>query len=294
MGSSQASNHDQWNAKAYQGAANFVPLLTTKVLQYLDPQETENILDIGCGDGVLDAQIALKCRSLVGLDSSASFIKTCDDEVTSKHPTTLFLQHDCRRLDYDLYVQDHPKEPCPLDPGRYDKVFSNAAMHWILRDEPCRKPFFKDVAKLLVPGGKFIFEMGGFQNVPEVHVALRSVLMLKYGIRKERLEEAGPWFFPSVRWMQTTLEETGFEVEVLESEHRPTKLTENNADGSGGLAGWLRLMGANFLQLLDSNEQRNAAIKDLCEVLGPVVTDANDGSQWLSYVRLRAVARIRG
>jgi hypothetical protein len=55
-----------------------------------------------------------------------------------------------------------------LQAGSYDKVFSNAAMHWILRPEERREDFFRGVHGALKPDGVFCFEMGGMGNVAEV------------------------------------------------------------------------------------------------------------------------------
>ena len=87
--------------------------------------------------------------------------------------------------------------------------------------------------------------------------------------------------------MRTTLEELGFKVEKLELEYRPTRLTDDRE--KGGLEGWLRLMGASMLETIEDEAKRESAIKEVCEVLGPIVT-REDGSQWLGYVRLRGVA----
>jgi protein-L-isoaspartate O-methyltransferase len=35
--------------QAYQNAASFVPKLAGKIMEWLDPQENDVILDIGCG-----------------------------------------------------------------------------------------------------------------------------------------------------------------------------------------------------------------------------------------------------
>lgn len=176
-----------------------------------------------------------------------------------------------------------------LREGRYDKVFSNAAMHWILRDEGTRVPFFSDVFKLLKPGGAFVFEMGGHGNVNEVHAALTAVLHFAYNVPFDAIRVANPWFFASVDWMRQTLEEAGFVVEKCESEERPTRCTEEGKDGSGGLKGWVRLMGAQFLECV-REESREECISKVVNVLEDVVR-REDGSVWLGYVRLRAVAR---
>jgi ubiquinone/menaquinone biosynthesis C-methylase UbiE len=57
-----------------------VPKLATKVVQWLDVQKDDRILDIGCGDGVLDVDFAHVLAegegSLHGVDSSAAMIET--------------------------------------------------------------------------------------------------------------------------------------------------------------------------------------------------------------------------
>lgn len=269
-----------------------MPLLTTTLLQWLDPQPKDEILDIGCGDGQLTSKIAAHCHHIFGLDASTSFIDTALSTVKPNHPNTDFIVVDCRRVSMHACETEDIGIMRALRDGWYDKVFSNAAMHWILRDEGNRMQFFGDVFDLLKPGGAFVFEMGGHGNVAEVHAALISVLRFKFGVDMETIQQYGdPWFFPSVDWMRATLEDAGFVVEKIEAQDRPTKMTPEREDGGGGLPGWVRLMGATFLSLLEEEEDREVAVKCVCEVLERVVTRLEDGSRWLGYVRLRAVAR---
>jgi len=44
-----AKQEDHWSSAAYQNSASFVPKLATKVLEWLDVQEGDSILDVGCG-----------------------------------------------------------------------------------------------------------------------------------------------------------------------------------------------------------------------------------------------------
>lgn len=131
-----------------------------------------------------------------------------------------------------------------------------------------------------------MFEMGGHGNVAEIMIALLFTL-IQQGVSMEEAREANPWFFPSDSWMKEALEKVGFRVDKIETEYRPTKLT---AAANGGLAGWIKLMGAQFLEVLPV-EKRDEAVKQICDVLEPVVTQQEDGSQWLGYVRLRGIAR---
>ena len=87
--------------------------------------------------------------------------------------------------------------------------------------------------------------------------------------------------------MAKMLEDVCFSVVKSQLEYRPTKLT---TDKEGGVEGWVRLMGAQFFEKL-LLEQKQAAVKEVCETLESVLTHEEDGSKWLGYVRLRIVAR---
>ena len=270
---------DHWSTEKYKNAAGFVPQLTKKVVDYLSPQPDDNILDIGCGDGQLTAIIAKSLSSdghILGLDASQSFISSARQD-NAAHNCSYELQ-DCTHLG-----QNATANSC------WDKVFSNAAMHWILRNPDTRLSFFKDVNKALKPSGRFVFEMGGKGNVAEIHAAFTAALVTR-GVPLQQAREASPWFFPSTDWMRQALEGAGFEVEVCESEYRPTKLTADNADGSGGIEGWVRLMGAQFLEVVKEGE-RDAVVRDVCDWIETVIQREEDGSRRIGYVRCRAVAR---
>ncbi|KAL4947864.1 S-adenosyl-L-methionine-dependent methyltransferase [Aspergillus filifer] len=268
----QDQKKDNWSSEAYKTSASFVPHLTSTLLRYIDPQPTDKILDIGCGDGKFTELFLPYVEKVLGLDASPAMIEEANRDYSGKAE---FRVIDCCYL-------EHVKEAVN---GGWDKVVSNAALHWILRPESTRLSTLQNIHSSLKPGGKFIFEMGGHGNVSEVNIALQFAL-LKQGISLDRIRSVYPWFFPSDTWMRNTLEEIGFEVQVMEIEYRPTKLT---AEKGGGLEGWVRLMGANFLDVLDGGK-REEAVRDVCSVLENVVTRGEDGSQWLGYVRLRGVA----
>jgi len=49
------------------------------------------------------------------------------------------------------------------------------------------------------------------------------------------------------------------------------------------------LMGAQFLEAVEESK-RDAVVKEVCDVVETVVSREEDGSKWMGYVRLRAVA----
>ena len=271
----EGQSKDQWTANAYTASASFVPLLTQEIVEWLDPTNNDTILDLGCGDGVLTAKIRSSCASVNGFDASANLLKAAETTYGSDKNLTWNML-DCRYLEKSSAVKD----------GKYSKVFSNAALHWILRDASTRMSVFKGVHRALQPGGTFVFEMGCAGCVAEAHTALLAALVHQ-GVDIEKAREACPWFFPSEKLMQTMLEEAGFRVEKMKLVYRPTKLT---VEKEGGLEGWLRLFGAGFLDVLPTNNKREAVVREVCDVLQTVLTH-EDGSMWLGYVRLRVLAR---
>jgi hypothetical protein len=165
-------------------------------------------------------------------------------------------------------------------------------MHWILRAPESREKFFHSVHSVLQTNGTFVFEMGGKGNVAEIHTACTAALRSIGGLSLEEAKEASPWFFPSEVWMRGMLEKCGFQVEVCETEYRPSLMTEKDQKGGGGLEGWVKLMCAEFLEKVEEGK-REGVVKAVCENVEGAVGREEDGSRWLGYVRLRAVGRKR-
>ncbi|KAJ9500532.1 hypothetical protein H2202_003748 [Exophiala xenobiotica] len=265
---------DQWTKEAYSAAAAFVPQLTQRLVQYLDPQPADRIIDVGCGDGKFTANFLDDVAYVYGIDASSSFIEAAQNDFGSSK--AVFEVVDCRRLEEDPRVME----------GGWDKVVSNAALQYILRDPSTRMHTLEACFKSLKPGGTFVFEMGGAGNIAEAAAAMTSALKHS-GLSVQEARDASPWFFPSQTWMETALTKIGFHVEKLEVEYRPTKLEQG--PGGSGLDGWLRLICAGMLDRV-LEHQRDSVVHEVCDVLRDVVT-REDGSQWLGFVRLRGVAR---
>ncbi|KAI9925475.1 hypothetical protein ASPWEDRAFT_41570 [Aspergillus wentii DTO 134E9] len=269
-----AQEKDIWSADLYgDKVAPFVATSTEKVLTWLDPQPTDEILDIGAGEGPLTARIAPHVKRIVGVDGSPNMI----EHFQKTYPHIESRVVDCRLLDQEA----------DLTNGSFTKVFSNAALHWILRDPETRANTIKGCFEALEPGGLFVNESGALGNVAEVHSAIISGLVTQ-GIPVEQAREASPWWFPSVQAMKNLVEGAGFIWVKGEAELRQTRLTDNE---KGGVEGWIRLFGEHFLQLLPTVEARDAAVKHAVDVLEAVGRQQHDGSFTVNYIRLRFVAQ---
>lgn len=226
-------------------------------------------------DGPLTVQIAetLTEGAIHGIDSSESMIQTAK---------TLAAKASLSNATFQV-VDANALQSASLPPASYDKVFSNAAMHWILK-HPSRKTFFTSLYELLKPSGTFVFEMGGMGNVAEMRTVFLYMLSKRIGIEKAR--EVDPWFFPDVKWMEDMLVSAGFAVEECELEYRPTRMETGSG---GGIEGWVRLMGKQFFDAVGESE-REEAVQEVVETLKTVCTIPS-GGEMIGYVRLRAKAR---
>ncbi|KAI5859545.1 S-adenosyl-L-methionine-dependent methyltransferase [Durotheca rogersii] len=280
---------DHWSSEAYQHSASFVPKLATKIVQWLDPQKDDVILDIGCGDGVLDIQmheiLAQGSGSIHGIDSSPAMIAAATQAAQAAGASKCTFEV----LDaLDLARTPH------LQRGQYTKVFSNAALHWILGGAGAGQQagFFAAAGAALAAGGRFAFEMGGLGNVAEVRAALIGAVARRLAaaegvahadaVRRVAARH-DPWFFPDEAWARRALG-GAWRVERVEREYRPT-----TAD-PGGVEGWIRLFGARFFDALPDPADREACLREVADVL-EVVCRRPDGRFQLGYVRLRVLAR---
>jgi trans-aconitate methyltransferase len=243
-----------WNARDYQRHAAFVPQLGAPLLDLLAPAAGERILDLGCGDGALTAQIARSGAHVVGVDSSPEMIAAA------------------RARGLDAHVADGAALNFSEE---FDAVFSNAALHWI-RDADA---VIAGVRRALKPEGRFVGEFGGHGNVAAICVALLAVLEK----RGAPIADALPWRFPTVEDYRRRLEAHGFAVEDIALVPRPTPLPTD-------IGGWLDVFASGVFALLPEAE-RAAARDDAVRLLRPVLCDSI-GNWTADYVRLRFVARL--
>src|SRR5262245_34652756 len=66
----------EWNASEYAQRSGLQQAMAEEVLALLDPEGSERVLDIGCGDGKITAEIAARVPrgAVVGVDASRDMI----------------------------------------------------------------------------------------------------------------------------------------------------------------------------------------------------------------------------
>jgi SAM-dependent methyltransferase len=239
-----------WSPADYRQNASFVPELGAPMIARLDPKPGQRILDLGCGDGILTAQIAAAGATVVGVDASPAMV------ASARALGLVARVMDATSLEFE---------------GEFDAVFSNAALHWIHDADAV----LTGIHRALTPGGRFVAEFGGHGNVAAVSVAVRSVL------QRRNIPFEWPWYFPTATAYAACLRAAGLVPQDVGVIPRPTPLPTD-------MAGWLQTFGASLFAHVPE-DVRAAVTDEIVELLRPALCDER-GVWILDYVRLRVVA----
>nr|WP_214019666.1 methyltransferase domain-containing protein [Methanoculleus sp.] len=141
-----------WNPDDYRQHSSAQANWARELIAKLGLSGDERVLDLGCGEGKVTAEIAacLPAGSVLGLDLSREMIAFARSRYPSEQYRNLrFVEGDMLGLPFDR---------------EFDVVFSNAALHWV-RDHG---RVFSGIARALRPGGRVLLQMGGRGNAAPV------------------------------------------------------------------------------------------------------------------------------
>lgn len=208
----------RWDPAAYAASSAAQQAWARELFARLALGGDESILDVGCGDGKVTAELArLAARGFVtGIDSSPEMIRFARRAFPpAAFPRLRFQVMDARRIRFDR---------------SFDVIFSNAALHWV-DDHPA---FLRGAAGCLRRGGRLAISCGGRGNAQEVFVALRAEIRLKrWRPHFRRIEK--PYFFHRPEEYEAWLPRFGFRIRGL-------RLADKDmaCEGGAGLTAWFR------------------------------------------------------
>lgn len=133
------AKHDPWNADQYHRFRQQRSKPFYDLLQMVDRRPGMKVVDLGCGTGELTAELhrSLAAESTLGIDSSpAMLVEARKVEV----PGLQFGEADIGTA---------------LPPGRFDLIFSNAALHWV----PDHVEVLTRLTARLEPGGQLAVQV---------------------------------------------------------------------------------------------------------------------------------------
>ncbi len=134
----------------------------SRILETIPADIASDWLDLGCGSGALGQIWAGQGRSgsYTGMDFSGPLLHEAEK-------TTSGLSNDRLKLTYTAGNLMDPGWPAAFDGNHYDGALAFASLHHIPGHENHLR-IFRQVRKLLRPGGRFIFSVWQFQNSPKL------------------------------------------------------------------------------------------------------------------------------
>lgn len=127
----------EWNASEYDRLSALQATMAEEVLSVLDLKGTERVLDVGCGNGTITSEIAMRVPNgtVLGIDASADMIDfAAHRREATLHPNLRFAVADARHLPFE---------------HEFDLVVSFNALHWI----PEQAEALQSIRSVLKPDG---------------------------------------------------------------------------------------------------------------------------------------------
>jgi trans-aconitate 2-methyltransferase len=262
----QSTQH-KWNAEDYAKNSSAQLQWAQELIAKLALQGGESVLDIGCGDGKISAQLSLSVNkgSVLGIDLSEDMIGLAAEQFPAQsYPNLSFRQMDAADIRLDK---------------KFDVAFSNAALHWVAD----QMAVLRGVRACLKSGGKILFQMGGYGNADEVFNAIEEVVK-RSEWRGHFQDFTPPYHFYRPEEYKEWLLKSGFHI--VRAELMPKDMQHQ---GKEGLKGWLRTTWFPYTDRL-SSELSNAFLDEVLEsylIIHPL--DAQ-GNTHVKMVRLEIEA----
>ena len=220
-----------WNPAEYAANSASQQAWGRELIAKLGLRGNEHILDVGCGDGKVTAELAEAVPGglVVGVDASPQMLRFAQKTFPPSAISNLKFQlMDARRLRFAK---------------KFDLVFSNATLHWV-DDHPA---FLRGAAGCMRSGGRLVVSCGGRGNAQEVFAALRGVLRLQRWREFFRKLEA-PYFFYAPADYEQWLPRCGFQARGVRLANKDITL-----DGTAAFAGWFRTTWHPYTQRVPEN-----------------------------------------
>jgi trans-aconitate methyltransferase len=246
----------EWNASAYAANSVVQQSWARELIARLHLRGDEHILDIGCGDGKVTAEIAraVPRGAVVGVDASAEMIAFARKTFPPRANANLKFQvMDAREIGgCDASSQSGGRRALVAkksgDGGvaatwLFDVVFSNAALHWVDDHEA----ILRGAASVLKSGGRLVISCGGKGNAHDVFLALRPEMRLKRWCEFFR-KMPMPYFFYAPSDYEKWLPLFGFKINAVELAPKDATYA-----GAEGFATWLRTTWIPFVQRVPEN-----------------------------------------
>jgi trans-aconitate 2-methyltransferase len=225
----------KWDARDYQKNSEAQLKWGRELIAKLALKGQEDVLDIGCGDGKVTAEIAryVPQGNVVGIDNSQDMIDLAVNTFKSGiYPNLRFEQMDARNLSFD---------------NQFDIVFSNAVLHWVSD----HLSVLKGINRSLTRGGRILLQMGGRGNISGMLNVVNNLIHSKRW-EKYFVGFVFPYSFYGPEEYKNWLSESG--LKPVRVELIPKDMTHQ---GKEGVASWFRTTWHPFIHRIPSDIQQD-------------------------------------
>ncbi len=233
-----------------------------RLIKSIDLSDVNNVLDIGCGNGKTTIELLnyMPSMKIKAIDISESQIKVAKEKYES------FMESNRRKvsgaIDFEVCDALNIKEK-----EKFDLVFSNSSLHWILNAEK----IYKIIYEAIKVGGKIAVHTGGKGTYEELHKRVRLAAK-NVGVGDKLEAFKFPAFYPDKAEMESLLEKVGFKNitidEVVNIDTRNSTLVKDFAAASmifykqAGLSDEeYKLLEEEYYKLCESNRPETKVVR---------------------------------
>jgi trans-aconitate 2-methyltransferase len=259
----------EWDAKAYSERNALQKWLADSHLAQLDLDGTERVLDVGCGDGKVTAEIArrLKTGSVLGIDPSTRMIAFAQAHFARlEYPNLVFAVGDATALTYR---------------SEFDLIVSFNALHWV-RDQSAT---LRAIRAALRPTGRAFLEFvpeGPRKSIEDViEETCRAECWARYFAA-----HTAPYVHLTPEQFRELASANGLRVEHLERELKTWDFRSRQAFADWaavGCAGWTKNI---------PEPERPAFIEDVLDRYGRLDEVAGEDVRVFRFYQLAAFLRV--
>jgi trans-aconitate methyltransferase len=256
----------QWNAEDYAKNSSAQALWANELIAKLELKGSESLLDIGCGDGKITAEIARRLPSgwVVGIDFSESMIALASKSFTRDNLSFYTMNATAIHLEQT-----------------FDVAFSNATLHWV-EDHPA---VLSSLRKHLNPHARILFQMGGYGNAAEIVRTVEQLMVLSRWA--EYFVDFKPrYHFYNVADYERWLPAAGYTTQRIEL--IPKDMVHKTPDE---LKGWLRTTWFPHTDRLPENQRETFLSEWVSAYLAAHPLDSY-GQTHVQMIRLEVEAQV--
>jgi trans-aconitate methyltransferase len=180
----------EFDGEKYKVASSQQKAWGKRLISELELRGDERILDLGCGDGALTAELAalVPDGAILGIDASESMIETARKDYAGAN--LRFELQDIDAIDFE---------------SEFDLAFSNATLHWIKDHGKLQSNVFRSLKNR----GAVCFQFAGDGNCSNLIKVIRETMSAnQYATHFSEFD--WPWYMPTVELYRALLDEVAF------------------------------------------------------------------------------------